>query len=159
MPIPLPVALPARDLGGLAEWYAARRDDWPVRPVFDPARRWYARFAAAGNHEAWLLTWLPGQSTDLHDHGGSAGAFTVLDGRLTEQLPIGRPEVRLIERGYGVAATRTFGPRHVHRIVNNGTAPAVSLHVYAPALTRMTRYTLAGGRLEITAVEQEGADW
>jgi hypothetical protein len=46
----------------------------------------------------------------------------------------------------------------VHRILN-GSAPAVSLHVYAPALTRMTRYALIAGRLEITAVEREGADW
>jgi hypothetical protein len=155
----MPVALSTHELGGLAEWYAARRGDWPVRPVFDPARRWYARLAAAADHEAWLLTWLPGQSTDLHDHGGSAGAFTVLDGRVTEQLPIGRSEVRLVERGYGVSATREFGPRHVHRIVNHGPVPAVSLHIYAPALTRMTRYALTGGRLEVSAVEREGEDW
>jgi predicted metal-dependent enzyme (double-stranded beta helix superfamily) len=147
------------DLGGLAEWYAARRDEWAVTPRFDPDRRWYARLAGTGDHEAWLLTWLPGQATELHDHGGSAGAFTVLEGRLTEQLPIGRTDVRFVDRGYGIGATRPFGPRHVHRIVNAGTAPAVSLHVYAPALTRMTRYTLTDGRLEVTAVEREGADW
>ena len=42
----------------------------------------------------------------VHDHGGSADAFTVLDGRLNEQSPIGRPEVRLMARGYRVGATR-----------------------------------------------------
>ena len=155
----MPIVLPTRDLADLAAWHADRRDRWPVDPQFDADRRWYARIGGSDDHEAWLLTWLPGQSTDLHDHGGSAGAFAVLDGRLTEQLPIGHADVRLIERGYGVAATRPFGPRHVHRIVNSGTSPAVSLHVYAPALTRMTRYTLVDGGLEITAVEREGADW
>ncbi len=153
------VALPTRDLAGLAAWYADRRDRWPVTPHFDADRRWYARIGRAADHEAWLLTWLPGQHTDLHDHGGSAGAFAVLDGRLTEQLPIGRDKVLLVDRGYGVGAVRPFGARHVHRIVNAGPVPAVSLHVYAPALTRMTRYDLRGGRLEVTAVEREGADW
>jgi hypothetical protein len=158
MSVTLPVHS-VRDLGGLAEWYAAHRDTWAVTPRFDPVRRWYARLAGTDDHEGWLLTWLPGQATDLHDHGGSAGAFTVLDGRLTEQLPIGRADVRLIQRRYGAATTRTFGPRHVHRIVNTGTTPAVSLHVYAPALTRMTRYALVNGRLEVTGVERAGTDW
>ena len=36
------------------------------------------------HHEAWLLTWLPGQGTDWHDHGGSAGAFVVVQGALVE---------------------------------------------------------------------------
>ena len=158
----MPVVLPTRNaltLGGLAEWYAARRADWPVQPRFDSERRWYARLGGDAQHEAWLLTWLPGQSTDLHDHGGSAGAFTVLDGRLDEQLPIGRSEVRLTARGYGVGATREFGPRHVHRMVNTGPVRSITVHVYAPALTRMTRYALTSGRLEVTAVEREGEDW
>src|SRR5947209_16145975 len=117
------VLLP-HDLGGLAEWYAAQ----PLTPRFDPARRWYARVATADDHEAWLLTWLPGQGTDLHDHGGSAGAFTVLAGRLTEQTPA---RGTFAGRGYAVGAVRRFGSHHVHRMVNAGTAPAVSLHVYA----------------------------
>jgi hypothetical protein len=160
VPVALPTRdLPTRDLGGLAEWYASRWEDWPVQLRFDAADRWYARLFAAHDHEAWLLTWLPGQSTDLHDHGGSAGAFTVLHGRLTERTPVGGERVSLLDRGYGAGTTRTFGPRHVHRIVNAGPAPAVSLHVYAPALTRMTRYDLVDGRLLVTALEREGADW
>jgi mannose-6-phosphate isomerase-like protein (cupin superfamily) len=166
----MPVVLPTRDLSahapyaahalaGLAARYAEHRADWSVQPRFDAARRWYARLAGAPDHEAWLLTWLPGQATDLHDHGGSAGVFMVLDGRLTEQLPVGTSEVRLLDRGYGAGTTRAFGPRHVHRIVNSGPAPAVSLHVYAPALRRMTRYEIVGGRLAVAAVEQEGEDW
>jgi predicted metal-dependent enzyme (double-stranded beta helix superfamily) len=119
-------------------------------------QRWYARLAAADDHEARLLTWLPGQSTDLHDHGGSAGAFTVLAGHLTEQTPV---RGRLAERRYGVTATRTFGPHHVHRMVNAGTVPAVSVHVYAPALTRMTRYELLDGVLHALAVERPGENW
>jgi quercetin dioxygenase-like cupin family protein len=156
----MPIALPTRDLGGLAEWYAAHPADWPVRPEFDPRRRWYARLSRPSTgHEAWLLTWLPGQSTDLHDHGGAAGAFTVIEGQLTEQVPTRAPAVRLVDRGYGVGATRGFGPHHVHRMVNTGALPAVTLHVYAPVLTRMTRYVVRDGALLATGVEREGRDW
>jgi hypothetical protein len=47
----------------------------------------------------------------------------------------------------------------VHRVVNAGSVPAVSLHVYAPALTRMTRYAIEHGRRQVLAVEQAGRDW
>src|SRR5204862_7057672 len=101
----------------------------------------------------------PGQATDLHDHGGAVGAFTVLQGRLTEQTPTNGPRVELVDRAFGPGATRPFGAHHVHRVVNSGTVPAVSLHVYSPALTRMTRYALTDGELVTVAVEQAGRDW
>jgi predicted metal-dependent enzyme (double-stranded beta helix superfamily) len=153
------VVLPTRDLGGLAEWYAADPASWPVQPRFETTDRWYARLALTGDHEAWLLTWLPGQATELHDHGGASGAFTVLQGRLTEQIPTGVPQVSLASRGYGTGATRPFGAHHIHRIVNDSDAPAVSVHVYAPALARMTRYELTDGELRVSHVEQAGEDW
>ena len=43
--------------------------------VLDPGL--HAELAGA---QIWLLSWLPGQGTDLHDHGGSAGAFAVARG-------------------------------------------------------------------------------
>src|SRR5262245_19774664 len=69
----------------IARRYAARPADWPRAPIFDPSSRWYARLAVESDHEAWLLTWLPGQGTELHDHGGSAGAFVLVSGALTER--------------------------------------------------------------------------
>ena len=60
--------------------------------VLDPVDRYYVRLARQREFEAWLLTWLPGQGTDWHDHGGSAGAFMTLRGVLTE---------RHAEVGYG----------------------------------------------------------
>src|SRR4051795_13346211 len=99
----------------LAARYAATPEDWPVAPRFNPVDRWYHRIAIADDHEVWLLTWLPGQSTDLHDHGGSSGAFTVLTGTLTEDTASGTP-ARITSRDLGEGAGRRFGPRHVHRI-------------------------------------------
>ena len=34
--------------------------------------------------DVWLLTWLPGQQTQPHDHGASAAAFRVVRGSNTE---------------------------------------------------------------------------
>jgi hypothetical protein len=166
-------------LAALARRYAADPSSWPLAPHFDATSRWYSRIGGDSSHEAWLLTWLPGQSTDLHDHGGSAGAFVVVSGVLTEQVvpgggpeqvvPVGGPEqvvpgggpepVVPREVSLGEGSARAFGPRHVHRIVNAGTEPAVSLHVYAPALRVMTRYRIDDGMLSVAVVEKAGVDW
>ncbi|MEV0397402.1 cysteine dioxygenase [Polymorphospora rubra] len=148
---------PARgDLHAVARRYAADPDSWPVRPHFDPVDRWYSRLAVADDHEVWLLTWLPGQHTDLHDHGGSSGAFVVVSGTLTEEVVAGG---RLRPASLRTGTGRRFGAHHVHRVANRDDEPAVSLHVYGPALRTMTRYRLDGGRLRVAEVETAGVSW
>src|SRR5256885_10429560 len=75
---------PVAALVAAALRFAADPGGWPVAPQFDAERRWYARLATADSAdvEVWALTWLPGQSTDLHDHGGSSGVFVVVGGLL-----------------------------------------------------------------------------
>jgi predicted metal-dependent enzyme (double-stranded beta helix superfamily) len=145
----------------IATRYAAAPEQWPVAPRFNPVDRWYHRLASADDHEVWLLTWLPGQGTDLHDHGGSSGAFLVSGGTLTEETvtltPGGPPRVTTRELGDG--AGRRFGPRHIHRVTNRSARPATSIHVYGPALATMTRYRLVQQSLEVLAVETAGAQW
>ena len=145
----------------LATRYAAEPEQWPVAPRYNPVSRWYHRLHAAHDHEVWLLTWLPGQGTDLHDHGGSAGAFHVFAGTLTEDTvttPAGGP-ARIVGRELGEGAGRRFGSRHIHRITNRSSRPAVSIHVYGPALRTMTRYRLGADGLEVLTVEQAGVQW
>lgn len=145
----------------IAAGYAAAPEQWAVAPRFNPAGRWYHRLAAADDHEVWLLTWLPGQGTDLHDHGGSAGAFLVFGGTLTEETvavtPDGPPRITARELGEG--AGRRFGTRHIHRVTNRSSRPAISIHVYGPALTVMTRYRIGAESLDVVAVEQAGVQW
>ncbi|GAA0707737.1 cysteine dioxygenase [Dactylosporangium roseum] len=146
----------AVDLLDIARRSAAAPDDWPFAPRFDPRERWYGRLATVGDHEVWLLTWLPGQGTDLHDHGGSAGAFTVVSGEIVEQTVRGG---ELVGTGMPAGRGRRFGPHHVHRVVNAGIRPAVTVHVYGPALRAMTRYRLHDGRLSVESITRAGADW
>ncbi|MDR7274521.1 cysteine dioxygenase [Catenuloplanes atrovinosus] len=147
-------------LRDIARRVAAEPSSWGVTPRFDAAARWYARLFAAADHEAWLLTWLPGQGTDLHDHGGSAGTFVVVSGALTEEtVHAGTDGAVLRSTPYTAGDARPFGSQHVHRIVNTSAEPAISLHVYGPALTQMTRYRLADGALRVLEIDRAGVAW
>lgn len=127
---------PARIAGDLA----ARPSLWRPRVRFETPDRWYTRLVEAEEHEVWLLTWLPGQGTEIHDHGNSSGAFTVVQGELTERVFRAKGTTHPPERSLAVGDARAFGPRCVHQVVNTGNRPAVSLHVYGPALATMSYY-------------------
>ena len=114
------------DLHAIAQRHAADPDQWPVAPRFNASERWYHRLAEYDDHEVWLLTWLPGQGTDLHDHGGSAGALHVVTGDLVEDT-VSRPgsgrAPRVSVRQFSAGLGHAFGPRHVHRVTNRSTRP------------------------------------
>jgi predicted metal-dependent enzyme (double-stranded beta helix superfamily) len=107
------------------------------------------------DREVWLLSWLPGQRTGFHDHGRSAGAFTVVQGCLRERAaPGGRPEPAGATLLPG--SVRWFGPRYIHDVGNESAAPAISVHAYSPPLTTMDRFAVSGGRLVRAAAEMAG---
>lgn len=145
--------------------FAAEADRWPVAPRFSATRRWYHRLAQTADFEVWLLTWLPGQGTDLHDHGSSAGAFQVVQGTLVEDTVVARHALpyrrapRMSSRELSEGAGLRFGAPHIHRITNRSTRPAVSVHVYGPALTTMTRYRIGADGLDVLTVERAGVQW
>ena len=151
------------DLPAIATRLAEQPSLWQPLIEYDSTSRYYVRLAAEPDFEAWLLTWLPGQATDWHDHGGSAGAFVVLDGSLTERhavvSPYRPPRIVPGTREFDAGALRVFGRRHVHRVANDGVIPAVSLHAYAPALVEMTRYEQVGGLLELADSQLVGVNW
>lgn len=143
---------------------ARRADLWQPHVVFAQPRH-YHRLAAGDGWEAWLLTWLPGQGTGLHDHGGSEGAFAVVGGVLSETVLVpsraqtGAPQrFERLTRRYERGTVRPFGARHLHDVEPDG-GPAVSLHVYTPGLSSMSRYRLDDGLLVKTSHERAGVDW
>jgi predicted metal-dependent enzyme (double-stranded beta helix superfamily) len=133
--------------------------EWVARIRLDPEGRWYERIHLSDIHEVWLISWLPGQSTGFHDHGGSAGAFGTVWGELDECVvrPAGAEKAVVGRVTAGVV--RSFGPRYVHDVRNTSTSSvAVSVHAYSPPLSAMTRYDLTPGGLVVAATEGAG-DW
>jgi hypothetical protein len=169
---------PRRSTGNaaLAISLALRPDVWRPLVRFQEETRWtrlltpdamagavdpalHTDLAAA---EVWLLSWLPGQGTALHDHGPSGGAFAVAQGALTERVVgagRGGRGPHEVTADLAVGRVRFFGPNYVHQVGNGGTEPAVSVHVYAPRLTVMNTYRVEDNRLERVGTEQAGVDW
>jgi predicted metal-dependent enzyme (double-stranded beta helix superfamily) len=115
---------------------------------FDPDTRWHQRIYRDRRVDVWLISWLPTQGTQLHDHGGSAGAFTVVSGDLSETVFVGsRAEGTLREHSHATGAGRGFGAHYIHDVRNISTRPAVSVHAYSRPLTSMTFWDLDDGRL------------
>ncbi|MEN8655686.1 cysteine dioxygenase family protein [Streptomyces sp. 21So2-11] len=115
---------------GLARSIAADRTQWQDLVEYDATTRWYHRLRTGPGYEVWLLSWVPGQSSGLHDHGLSSGVLTVLDGQLNERT-------ERAQRTLSAGAQRVFAPGYAHEVVNDSLEPAVSLHVYFPGLTEM----------------------
>ncbi|MDG9710518.1 cysteine dioxygenase [Streptomyces sp. DH10] len=121
---------------GLARSLAEDRSQWEHLVRYDATGRWHHRLRTGPGYEVWLLSWVPGQGSGPHDHGRSSGVLTVLDGTLTERTHVGR---RVLRPG----AQRVFAPGYVHQVDNDALEPAVSLHVYHPAMTDMPPPTAA----------------
>lgn len=137
------------ELAATAAALAENSDEWLPRVRLDPQGRWYERLHRTDDQEIWLISWLPGQTTGLHDHGGSRGAFAVALGSLEERDLGG---VRELTSGQ----SRAFGSEYVHEVRNGSAAPAVSVHIYSPPLSSMNRYDLVGDRLVRLATEEAG---
>lgn len=105
---------------------------------FDADQRWWARLALTEGIELWVLTWLPGQGTKPHDHGGAAGSFTVLRGELSEEYryPGGPIRQRTHVTGDGIG----FGAGRAHQVTGAGTEAAASIHAYSPPLVPTREY-------------------
>jgi predicted metal-dependent enzyme (double-stranded beta helix superfamily) len=141
--------LGARQLAEVVRRLAANPAEWLTRVRLNPAGRWYERIHLDDGHEVWVISWLPGQETGFHDHGGSAGAFAVVWGTLMERRVVGGVTTgQVLAKPVGAGGFRSFGPRYIHDVRNAApSAVAVSVHAYSPPLPEMTRYELAPGGL------------
>ncbi|SRR6266487_1432863 len=126
-------ALSPEQLAERARALAARPQEWISRVRLNADGRWYERIHAGEGYDVWLISWLPGQATGFHDHGGSAGAFAVAWGVLEEHRH-GTSAV------IGTGQACEIGSDIVHEVRNTSAAPAVSVHTYSPPLAGMTRY-------------------
>ncbi|KWX25548.1 cysteine dioxygenase [Mycolicibacterium wolinskyi] len=118
--------------------------------------RWYTRLVGNDELDVWLISWVPDRSTELHDHGGSLGALTVVSGTLTETRWDGEG---LKRRQLSAGSQAAFPLGWVHDVVRAPgpvSGPTLSVHAYSPPLTAMSYYevtsrnTLRRSRTELT---------
>jgi len=114
--------------------------------------RWFARLHGDDEVDVWLISWVPGHRTELHDHGGSLGALTLLSGSLDEfRWDADRLRCRRLKAG----DQASFPLGWVHDVVWAPTGPAasvtslsetqgpsLSVHAYSPPLTVMSYYEI-----------------
>jgi hypothetical protein len=120
--------------------------------------RWFTRLHGDDELDVWLISWVPDRSTELHDHGGSLGALTVVSGSLAETRWDGDGlKHRLLTAGDQAG----FPLGWVHDVVwapepTHVAGPTLSVHAYSPPLTAMSYYdvtdrnTLRRDRTELT---------
>lgn len=132
--------------------------------------RWYRRLHGDDELDIWLISWVPGKATELHDHGGSLGALTVVSGALRETRWDG---TGLRDRELAAGDQAGFPLGWVHDVVwapgasdaagnRRGPAPVtLSVHAYSPPLSAMSYYrvternTLRRSRTELTDAPEE----
>jgi cysteine dioxygenase len=92
-----------------------------------------------------LLCWRPGQRSSIHDHGGSACAFKVVEGTATE-VRFRRVEgTDLVRRDtlsrLGSGTVCCAADADIHQVANHGGPgeDLITLHLYSPPL-RMNVY-------------------
>lgn len=121
--------------------------------------RWYSRLHADDELDVWLISWVPGHTTELHDHGGSLGALTVITGALDEFRWNG---VQLLRRHLDAGDQAAFPLGWVHDVGAADEQPTLSVHAYSPPLTAMSFYEVTARRglrrtrTELTALPEAG---
>ncbi len=146
-------------LAGVVRRLAADRSLWRDQVQHHP-HRWWTRIVATDALDVWLITWPTDGQTELHDHGGSWAAFTVLSGRLTE-VSASISEGSVHRRSLHPGPIAMVPPGGIHDVINERKRPAVSLHAYSPPLRRMTYFSEDEGVLRATRTAEaaQSAGW
>ena len=128
------------DLLATAQRLACSADSLPG--MDDPSERCWRTIIANEQVEAWVVAWPVGGAIELHDHGNSAGAVVVARGTLNEtSVRTGDDRTHFAtSTSISTGDHVVFGRNYVHDFVNGGPGPALSVHVYSPALRSMTYF-------------------
>lgn len=138
------------ELRDVVDKYAAEVRSGAHVTKFGTDERWHVRIHQDADVDVWLISWTTEQGTELHDHGGSSGAFSVVSGTVDEYVWSGAdPDATgsLDSHARAAGETVTFGPGYVHDVRNHRVAPAVTVHAYSPPIRLMHYYDASEGTL------------
>ncbi|KAJ1333637.1 cysteine dioxygenase [Microdochium nivale] len=129
------------DLTLLMERYVSDVDEWCKYAMASPHMAYTRNLVDEGNGKANLLilVWTPGKGSPIHDHGNAHCIMKILHGNLTEtryDFPDGDTEKPMAVKSEAVHSTNQVAymadELGLHRVSNQGTDFAVSLHLYTP---------------------------
>jgi hypothetical protein len=139
---------------------SGRYDSFLPASGLPTSERWYTKLYGDDELDIWLISWVPDRSTEMHDHGGSLGALTVVSGTLRETRWDGEA---LRHRRLSAGDQAAFPLGWVHDVIwapdgdtSAPVTPTLSVHAYSPPLTAMSYYevtpqnTLRRKRTELT---------
>jgi mannose-6-phosphate isomerase-like protein (cupin superfamily) len=127
-----------RDLVGRI---AADPEQWRPLVRYDTADRHFEQLWRDDHVDIWVISWADGNDTGFHDHDVSRGAVAVVEGEVVEErLVVGGAPRELRHRA---GETFDFDASHVHRMRQDASEPAVTIHAYSPPLWRMGAYVVA----------------
>ncbi|MGZ4688395.1 MAG: cysteine dioxygenase [Acidimicrobiia bacterium] len=154
LPRALDEPLPLDVLADLASRAARRLERSNPNPAAYPGGRWHVRLRVTAHYDVWLIGWGVDSQVQLHDHGPSAGAISVVRGALVEHTPRASGGFRLqsVVRG----DVHVFEAGHRHDVVNEGPGVALSVHVYSPPLASMTFFDLDDAPVRTETIDLPG---
>jgi Cysteine dioxygenase type I len=135
---PLGRDLDRRELRDLVTTIAAEPAQWRGLVRRGVPERHFEQLWRDDHVDVWVITWMNGNDTGFHDHDVSRGAVAVVEGEIIEErLVVGGPPRRF---PHAAGEAFDFDASHVHRMLQDSDAPAVSIHAYSPPLWRMGTY-------------------
>jgi 3-mercaptopropionate dioxygenase len=92
-----------------------------------------------GSFSVTVMVWLPGQETPIHDHLAWCVTGVMQGGEYEEIYAADGDHLRVVARNRNpVGAVSAFAPPgDIHRVRNDGSGVAVSMHVYGTDISRV----------------------
>jgi hypothetical protein len=132
--------LDRRELRELVSRIAADPKQWRSRVRHDAGERHCEQLWRDDHVDVWVISWANGNDTGFHDHDISRGAVAVAEGEIVEErLVLGGVPLQL---HHSAGEVFDFDASHVHRMRQETSTPAVSIHAYSPPLSRMGAYAV-----------------
>lgn len=137
-----------REIENLLSQFAVQPDDFARYVVPDATHYHRERLIQTAFASLYILTWLPGQESPIHDHRASGCGVRVLTGEMFEAfyrlIPgtedrVRRTSVNRWRPGVVTSAEQGIG---IHKVANRSRdTTLVTLHLYSPPLVGMNVYT------------------